>query len=163
MTAPNAHLVEAQKLTSDALVDLFEVFLVGAPNGTYVRFTNGKTVTWQSKTYEALGCKFSTVSRTAEPERSRPTLTVINPLGIFNSYAFKGYFEQATVIRKRVLLQHITSNTALSDDTYFYISKVKEMIADQSISFELRALSDGPDLMIPARVFIPPAFPFVTL
>lgn len=163
MSTPNAHLAEAQKLTADALVDLFEVFLVGAPGGTYVRFTNGQTVTWQTKTYEQLGCKFSTVSRTAEGERSRPTLTVINPAGIFNSYAFKGYFEQATLIRKRVLLQHLASNTALSDDTVWYISRVKEMIADQSVTFELRALSDGPDLMIPARVFIPPSFPFVTL
>lgn len=163
MSAPVEHIQEGVKLTADALVDLYEITLVGAPSPTVICITNGEECVWQGKLYEAHPCKITSISRSTDSERPRPTFSVFNPFGLINAYAFQGYFDGARVIRRRVLRQHIVSNTALSDNQFWYISKVKELLAGQSASFELRMLSDGPEHQIPARMYVPPAFPFVTI
>ena len=163
LNAPQDHLDESQQITADALVSLFEITLNGTPNISKIYFTDGKTTTWRGKQYEAITCKISGVSRSADDSKSRPTLTVVNPIGMFSGFAFAGYFDGANLIRKRVLLNHLNLNIDLSQVNYWYISRVKEMIAGQSLTFELRSLTDGPDHFLPARKYIPPEFPFVTL
>lgn len=163
MSTPIEHVQESQKLTADGLVDLFEITLVGTPSPVVICLTNGEECVWQSKVYEAHAVKISSIARSTDSERPRPTLTMFNPFGVVNAYAFQGYFDGAKVIRRRVLKQHIDSNTGLSDNQFWYISKTKELVAGQSAAFELRMLSDGPEHQIPARMFTPPAFPFVTI
>jgi lambda family phage minor tail protein L len=163
MSAPTSHLVEGQKLTADAVVDLFEIQLKGTQYPVYVRFTNGPEVTWQGKTYEAMACKFTGHARSADDERSRPKLQVLNPIGLFNSFAMNGNIDGAVVERRRVLRQHLETNVNLSETTLWYVGRIMEIITGQSITLELRALVDGPDQLIPARKYLPPEFPFVTL
>lgn len=161
--APASHVEEAQKLTADALVDLFELTLVGTPSPTVVRFRDGPQVTWQANVYESMAVRLTGYEINADGGKSRPTLTIANPAGIFNSFVFAGYIDGAQVIRRRVLLQHLEANVNLSDPIFWYVARVKELIAGQGVTMELRSLSDGADLLIPARKFMPPEFPFVTL
>lgn len=163
MSAPVEHLQEAQKLTLDALPELYEIQLKNTPTPVFVRFTTTVETTWQSKTYESLACKFSGATRNADDERARPLLQVINPIGIFNSFAMNGNFDGAFLTRRRVLRQHLEANINISDMQLWYVGRVKEVITGQSLTLELRAMTDGPDQLIPARKFIPPEFPFVTL
>ena len=162
MTSPQSHVEEGKKLTADALVDLWEITLVGTASPVTLYLTNGPSVTWQTNDYEGdKALKMSTYSRDSDGKVSRPTLMLQNPFGLYNDAAHKGYFDGAGVIRRRVLRQHIVSNTNISQTEFWYIGKVKELISNQFINFELRAPSDGPEQQIPARKFIPPDFPFV--
>lgn len=161
--APSSHVQSAHDITADAIVDLFELTLVGTPTPTVVRFRDGPKTVWQSKTYESMACKLMGHQLNADGGKSRPSLTVMNPAGLFNSFVFAGYLDGAQVVRRRVLRQHLETNVNLSDPNYWFVARVKDLISGQGITMELRSLSDGPDLQVPARTFMPPAFPFVTL
>lgn len=163
MSAPTSHVQESYKLTADALVSLWEIYLVGGGFGTVLCFTEGEECTWQGKKYEPHYIKISNINRNAEGQMSRPTLTIMNRLGLFNAAAHNKYFDRATVIRRRVLKSHLDANINLADPTYWFVGKIKQLIANQFIELEIRAPSDGPNQQIPARMFIPPEFPFVTL
>lgn len=163
-SAPSSHVQEAQKLTADALVDLFEVTLVGAPTPTIIRFRDGPQVTWRSATYESMACKLTGYDMNSDGSKSRPTLTIMNPAGIFNSFVFQGYLDSAQVVRKRVLRQHLENNSNIYQPAFWYVARVRELISGQGMTLELRSLTDGPDMLIPARKFLPSeGFPFVTL
>lgn len=162
--SPTSHVQSAYQLTADAIVDLFEITLVGTPTPTVVRFRDGPKITWQSKDYESMACRLTGYTINADGGKSRPTLSVMNPLGIFNSYVFNGYLDGAQIIRRRLLRTHLEGNVNIYDPAYWYCARVKELISNQGITMELRSLTDGPDLMIPARKFMPDeGFPFVTL
>lgn len=159
--APEQHVIEAQKLTADALVDLYEVTLTDGV--TYVRFRDGPQVTWQGKTYESMGARISGIQQSTDGAKMRPTLTVVNPAGIWNAFAHQGLIDGARVTRRQVLRQYLEEDIGLADSAFWYVSRIREIIKNQGATFELRALTDGPDLKIPARVYIPPEFPFVTI
>lgn len=160
-TAPVSHLEEAQKLTADALIDLYTITLKNL--SVVFRFKNDDTVTWRGNQYEGMACRMSGDNRTADGEESRPVLQVMNPLGIFNSAAVKGQLDLATVKRQRVLGRHITGNVNIFDQRMWRVGRVRELISGQSISLELRNMTEGANFQIPARQFTPPDFPFVTL
>lgn len=168
MTVPSSHVDEGLKLTADGEVILYEIALKNVPNGgrAVVYFRDGPmgtNTTWNRKTYDHLACQFSGYQRSAEDEKNRPTLRLMNPVGIFNEAASAGRFDGAILTKYTVLRNHLERNLPIADNELWFIGRVKELISGQSISFELRALSDGPDQLIPARMFIPPEFPFVTL
>lgn len=161
MPAHQSHLVEAQKLTADAEVDLYELYL---PNDlVYFRFKDNDTATWRGNTYEGMACNLSGEAMTAEDQESRPTLRVMNPEGIFNEPAFQGKFYRAILTRRTVLRGHLDSNTNIFVQRMWFVERPKEVIAGQQISFELRNMTEGPNYQIPVRMYIPPDFPTVTL
>ncbi|QEE37932.1 MULTISPECIES: hypothetical protein [unclassified Methylobacterium] len=169
MTVPVSHIDEGLKLTADGEVILYEITLKNVPAGATaaLRFRDGpmgSTTQWNGKTWDHLAVQFSGWQRSSEEEKSRPTLRLMNAVGIFNDAAFKGMFDGAIVKRSTVLRHHLKQGVVISNDELFFIGRVKDLISGQSISFELRALSDGPDQLIPARMFLPnEGFPFVTL
>jgi hypothetical protein len=161
---PSDQLTEAQQLTADALVDLFQItFTVsGTTNVTY--FTPGPTCTWQGNTFQSMACKLSGKQKSTQGQQTRPQMVVLNPAGIFTAPALSGYFEGAMLIQYKVLYQDILANSALYTKYIWRISRVFGIMSGQSISFELRTISDGPQFNIPARKYMPDAgFPFVTL
>jgi hypothetical protein len=88
----------------------------------------------------------------------------MNPLGLWNTYVFGGYFEGSTIIHRRVLKPHLDSNTAISEDKYWRVSRVSNVVAGQTITLDLRSFMDGPSFAIPARRYMPDdGFPFVTI
>lgn len=160
-TAPVTHLEEAQKLTAEGLVDLYTVTLKTV-SGVF-RFKNDNSVTWRGNLYEGMASRISGDSRNSDGEESRPLLTVMNPLGIFNDAALAGHLDLATVVRQRVLGKHITSNTNISENRMWYVGRIRELISGQSITLELRNMTEGPNFQIPCRMYIPPEFPMVSL
>ncbi|GJE78092.1 phage minor tail protein L [Methylorubrum suomiense] len=168
MATPTSHVDEGLKLTADGEIVFWEIALKNVPNnGTAViRFRDGpmdQTTQWNGKVWEHLACKLSGERRSAEAEKNRPTLRLMNPVGVFNEAAFQRRFDGAVIQKFTVLRRHVEANIALSNNEIFFIGRVKDLVTGQSISFELRHLSDGPDHLVPARMYIPPDFPFVTL
>lgn len=169
MPVPSSHVDEGLKLTADGEVELWEISLKNIPgNGVAVlRFRDGpmdRTTSWNGKTWEHFAVKLSGYKKSAEAERSRPTLRLMNPLGVFNAPAFNRQFDGAIIQRYTVLRDHLERGLVIANNEIFFIGRVKDIIAGQSISFELRTLSDGPDQLVPARMYIPSeGFPFVTL
>lgn len=166
-TAPSAHLREAQKLTAEPLIDLFEIQLRNVPSPTFARFRDGppgSSTIYLGLEYEHLPTKITGVSQTAEGSKSRPSLTVFNPLGVFNSFAKNGNFDSALIIRRRVLKIHLEQNTNLYQTNMWFVGRVTQVISNQGITLELRTLSDGPDQQIPVRKYMPDTgFTFVTI
>lgn len=161
LNKPISHMADAQKLTADSHVNLYEIQLRTEP--VTLRFTDGPTVTWQGHEWEIFGIAISGEKRSADDQETRPTLQVINPDGLFNTLIRQRLLDRATVIRKRVLGQHITANVPIYQQNMWYVSRVADVTAGQSITVELRVMSEGPNVRIPARQFIPPDFPMVRL
>lgn len=157
------HIAESQKLTADAEVDLFIMTL---KNSTIYRFNNLHTLVYRGDTYEGLACQLTGDKRTADPEESRGILKIINPEGVFNVPAKNHLFDYATITRKRVLRANLEGNVNVSVTRTWFISRVRELIGGQSITFELRNLTEGASssgFLIPNRTFTPPLFPIVSL
>lgn len=161
MTTPESHVSEAHKLTADGLVDLFEITLQTVP--VVLRYKNENSVTWQGNLYEGIAIRLAGDRRSADEEEARPTLTMMNPIGIFNPYVRAGYFDLATVVRKRVLRQHLEADVNLYEQRMWFVSRPRELIANQGLTLEMRNMSEGPNFFLPVRQFIPPEFPSVTL
>lgn len=160
MTTPTEHLDESQKLTADAYVDLFEVTFRGT--STVLRMTNGPTVTWQGNTYDGQACQLSGERRNSDGEEVRPTLTIMNPMGVFKSYVAQGILEQSLVVRKRLLRQFLEDDVNLYEQRMWTVGRVASLTG-QTIVLELRNLADGPNYVIPGRMYYPPEFPLVRL
>lgn len=162
MTTPTSHLVQAEKLTADALIDLYEIQITDPV--AYVRFTNQPTLTWQGNTFEFLPCIMSGDKKSTDGQQSRPGLKIVNPEGLFNPFVFAGKLDKARVIRKRVLKEHVETNTNIFEQRLWYISRVKSIVAGQFIEFELRMMTDGAAFQIPARMYTPDqGFPVVNI
>lgn len=160
-SSPVTHLEEAQKLTADALVDLFTITLKNDP--AIFRFKSDDTVTWQGQVYEGMACRMTGDTRSSDGEESRPSLQVMNPLGVFNAAAVSGKLDLATVTRRRVLRQHVLDNVGIYEQRMWYVGRIRELISGQSITFELRNMTEGANFQIPCRMYIPPEFPTVSL
>lgn len=159
--APQSHLEESLKLTADAPVDLYQISLKQLP--VIFRFRDGPTITYQGQVYEGMACNISGDMRNADGEESRPLLRVMNPLGIFNQAALNGDIDLAVVTRRRVLRNHLEEDINIFEQRMWYVGRIRELISGQSISLELRNMTEGANFQIPVRMFIPPEFPFVTL
>ena len=158
---PISHIQESQKLTADAQIDLYTVTLKNQP--VVFRFKNNNTVTWRGNEYEGMACRLQGDSRIADGEESRASLQVMNPFGIFNIPAMNGDLDQAVVTRRRVLLQHIEQNVNIFEQRMWYVGRLSELISGQSITLELRNMTEGAAYQIPVRMYIPPVFPMVSL
>ncbi len=160
-STPLTHIQESQKLTADAQVDLYEITLKQLP--VIYRFKNNDTVTWRGYEYEGTAARLQGDTRLADGEESRASLQILNPMGVFNLPAIDGDLDLATVVRKRVLRTHLDGNVNIFEQRMWYVGRISELLSGQSITFELRNMSEGPSFQIPARMYIPPAFPLVTL
>lgn len=160
-TAPQTHLEEAQKLTAESPCDLYRIYIPSL--AVAFNFWNGPDVTWQGTLYESLPCQMNGDRKSADGQEARPNLRWANPEGMFNEHVFSGKLDKALVTRKRVLKTHLDSDTNIFTQRLWYISRVREAIAGQSVSVELRNMTDGPAFQIPARKFLPPEFPVVQL
>lgn len=157
-TAPVTHIEESLKLSADAVIALWEVQLKGV--STIVRFKDGPTATWQSNTYESMGCMISGESASSEGQNSRPILTVINPENIFGAFAAAGYFDLATVIRKEVLQADLLADANVFQQRVWIIGRPTS-VKNPAMQLELRSPIDIPGFTVPNRFYMPPEFPFV--
>ena len=161
MSVPQSHADEAMKLTADAEVDLYQLTIPQA--GVTFRFKNNNTVTWQGFTWEGIACQLGGESYTSDDQEARPVLSLVNPDGIFNEPVMDKLLYKATLIRKRVLLAHLEANANIFVQRQWFVERPKELISGQLVSLELRSMIEGPNFFLPARMFIPPEFPTVSL
>lgn len=160
MTAPTTHIQDAHKLEADALVELFHVILT---DGSHIYLKANNTVTWQGKTWEGCGIKMGGVSNSSDHQEStRPNLVIANPMGVFSSFVAARKLDRATIMRIRVLKTHLDSNTNIYNQQSWKVMKVAAL-DENIITVELRNQLDGPHFLTPARMFISPDFPMVTL
>jgi lambda family phage minor tail protein L len=159
-SVPTSHLEEAVKLEADAYVDLFEIGLQGGGGTVYFKADN--TVEWQGNTYEGIAIKMSQVSTQIDGSVSRPTLQIVNPEGAFSIFVVRGYLNKATIVRHRVLKQHIDGNDNIEIRQIWGVGRVSSLDKNQ-ITLELKSYLDGPNALVPNRVFKPPEFPQVSL
>jgi len=154
---PVSHLVDADQMTADAVVELFKVILT---DGTQLYLKSNNTIVWQGNTWEGIGINFTGVLNSSEGEVSRPQMTVMNPLGIFSSFILAGTLEAATVLRYRVLGINILNDLPIYVQQSWRISRIAT-VTNTIVTFEMREDIDGPNFNIPARLFVAPDFPTV--
>lgn len=147
------------KLQADGVVHLFQIDL---RNSSTLYLKADDTLTWQGQEYEGTAIMLQGVSQSASEELSRPTLTVANPQGIFSQYVIQGVLEKSIVTRRRVLRNNILTDSNIYEQMTWYISRVIS-ISKVSVSCELRNPIDGPTVLVPARMYVPPDFPSVSL
>lgn len=161
MTIPAEQIVESFKLSPDAQVNLWQISFRN--NGGTVRLKDYETLSWQGYTWESCPISLSGDERRSDGEAARPKLVVVNPFGRFTPYVLAGVLEYAVVIRKQVLYQHLLSNSNIYNQRMWKVGRVSQFVSGHSITLELRSMSDAPNFQIPARQFLPPEFPLVTL
>ena len=160
---PAEHIVENQLLEADAYVDLFEIQMLSGP---HFYFKNNERVQWQGKIYEGWVGRITGIEADATEKEQRPQMVIANATntreGLFSAFLETGLLDKATVIRRRVLRRHLDDNVNISQVRSWYVAQVAS-VKKTMITLELRSYVDGAPFRLPARKFIPPDFPFVTL
>lgn len=152
-------LEDAHKLEADGIVELFKLELV--PSGV-VYLKADDTVTWQGKTYEGWGIQMGGVSNTSEEESARPQLVLANPDGIISALVGDNQLIGSLVTRYRVLREDLRADRNRFTRSMFKVYRTVSM-NKTTVVLELRNILDAPLSMIPARVYMPPDFPYVSL
>ena len=159
MTIPFELVAQTQELQLQDQVDLFEITFV---SGGRAYIKNGVEVTWQGNPYESMHCQLSGFSKSAGEEISRPKFQFVQLDGVFSPLVHAGELDGATLVRKRVLKEHLEADINIKQENKWIISRVATLL-DEGISVELRSFADGPNATIPARSFTPPDFPIMSL
>jgi hypothetical protein len=171
---PDEHLEDAQKLIADGIVQLYEIKLA---NNTYLHLKPDNSVQWNGETWAGLPILFEGYSTAQGDSYSRPTLSIANPDTINENdgnarstlsslvlptedYPY-GLLNRAIVNRYLVLYDDIVNDRPIYQKKTWVIWFIKT-INKNLIQVELRNPMDGVNFDVPARMYIPPEFPFVT-
>ena len=172
---PETQLEDAQKLIADGIVQLYEITL--ADNSKiYLKQDNSRT--WNGHTWTGIPILFEGYSTAQGDSYSRPTLSIANPDTIneldgsarstlsslvlpVEGYPY-GLLNRAKVTRYLVLYEDLKADRAIYQKKEWVIWFIKT-INKNVIQVELRNYMDGVNFDVPARMYIPPEFPFVTL
>lgn len=152
-------LVDAHKLEADGIVELFRFALI--PSGE-VNLKANNTVTWRGKTYEGWGIALGGVANSSDEEATRPQLVLANPEGIITALVLENQLTGALITRFRVLKDDLDNNRNRFVRHIFKIYRTVSITKEMAV-FECRNILDSPFSRIPARVYIPPDFPSVSL
>lgn len=168
MTAPITHIQDAQKLSADAYVYLYEIQLY--PAGVMYLCAEQK-VTWQGNTYEHWGLALTGVASHSDDQTARPKFSLANftydsegePIrGVFSALHAQKAVEGGTIIRRKVLKTNIENNINVKEEQRWKVARIASERPD-IVVLELRNTLDGPRFVIPARKFLPPEFAQVKL
>lgn len=158
---PIEHMTDAQKLdNADAYVELFQIILSDKQTKIYMKLNHD--VDWQGNTYEGTGIKLDGVGKYADDQVARPKLTLFNPEGVYSYLIDQGLLDGATIVRYRVLLDDVENDRPIYRRQQWKVSRVASVKIGY-IGLELRDMMDGQNFTTPARMFIPPDFPTVSL
>lgn len=153
---------QAHSLSPDSLVTLIKIEIFPADNSSpvllYLSPTNDRT--FAGVNYTSFAVALEGAGTDAGMEKSRPRLQLANPDGMFSVFAQNGDLEMARVDRYRVHPDDMGTNNAIVSS--WYVSRV-ESISRSMVILELAALTDGPKVRIPNRVFATPEFRSVRL
>lgn len=167
---PNEHVVDALKLEADGIVDLFEIHMI---SGARFYFKNNDRVEWQGKTYEGWAGQLSGVETNSDEQESRPALVIANCgndaqdgsyyiNSLFSPFVESGALDGAIVYRRRILRPHLDADLPISANRRWIVARIASM-DEQTIALELRTPTEGTTFFVPARMYMPPEFPTVSL
>jgi phage-related protein len=160
MTLPQEHIEDAHKLIADGRVDLFSLTPSG---GGTVHFKNDDDVTYQSIFYKGVPTRLTSEKKTSDAGWQLPKLQIGQPdidISAFKGLIFDGYVDNAIVVRKTVLRQHLDADLDISQERVYRVKRVESYSRSQ-IVLQLATVSDALGFMMPHRLYLPPAFPSV--
>lgn len=163
MAIPVEHIEENQKLVDGAgYADLFKIAM---RSGVSVFLKSDDDLTWNGDAYEGTAIKLSGVSQHADEKNSRPSLQILNPGNIFNPLIRDGELDRATVTRYRIRRSAgtVIDTTPATAQVHSWTVMRVASLENPFITLELRDHLDGHNFIVPARQFIPPEFPLVSL
>lgn len=153
------HQEQARTLNPEPYVDLYEVRV--NPSAV-VRLTNHPNVSWAGSEWENWAVELDGLGAKTTGEVNRPQLRLANLGGLFSPIVAGGLVYQGSVTRYRVLIQDLHDGRVSYLRNFWEVSRVASLSKD-AIVLELRAPMDRQDYSLPARQFIAPEFPYVTL
>lgn len=156
---PEEQLLDAQQLLADGIVQLYEIKL---SNGTYLHLKSDNSVSWNNYDWRGIPILFEGYSSAKGSSYSRPTLSIANPDGAFSTFVRDGFLDRAEVTRYLVLYDDLINDRPIYQKKTWVIWYIKTLNKNM-IQVELRNWMDGVNFDVPARMYIPPEFPFVTL
>lgn len=159
MALPESHRQNNEKLVADGYVELFEIVL---RNGETIRLKENNTVQWLGKTWTGVPLSFEGYSSAAGDKLSRPVMTLVNPDGVFSTFVRDGRILKAAITRYSVLYDDVLNNRNVFHKKVWIAWNIPQLTRDM-IQVELRNPMDGVNFDVPARMYIPPEFPSVTL
>lgn len=157
---PTEQIEDANKISADGRVFLYEMEMAGT--AALIRVRNGPQVTWNSMTFEELGVTVTGKGQSAGEEVFRPKMQVANPEGIFSSYIASGELERSLVREWTVLRTHLDANQPIYSMRLWTVGKILNLNKNLLV-MELREIGDGPNFILPGRIFMPPDFSQVSL
>ncbi len=154
---PEEHLEDAQKLLADGIVQLYEIKL---SDGTYLHLKSDNSVEWNGYQWTGIPVLFEGYSSAQGDSYSRPTLSIANPDGAFSTFIRDGLLDRAIINRYIVLYDDIINDRPIYQKKTWIMWFIKTLNKN-IIQVELRNPMDGVNFDVPARMYIPPEFPFV--
>lgn len=161
MAIPIEHIEDAQKLTADAEIDLFELTPVGAAGTIY--FKGDNNADWQGHTYEGLPIVFTGFKKSADGGALLPKLTVGDgsvDLSPFKPLVFDGHLDGGRLKHIHLLLDNLVNNRNIKEVRYYRVKRVPSY-SRFTIELQLATASDALGFTLPYRQYFPPAFPAV--
>ena len=157
---PREHYEDSHKLQADGIVYLYQIIMDNGLTTIYLKQDND--VEWQGQSYEGTGVDLTGVGAYADDTLSRPKMAIFNPNGAYSYLVDQGLLEGATVVRYQVLKQHLDLDLPIFVRQQWKLSRVVSVKLNL-ITVELRDMLDGQVFTTPARMYIPPEFPTVSL
>lgn len=156
---PQSHRENNEKLVADGYVHLYEIKL---RNGTFLCFKENNTVKWQGRIWTGIPLSFEGYSTAAGDKLARPTLLIANPDGAFSTFIRDGLILRSEITRYSVLYEDILNDKPVFQKKTWIAWNVPSLTRE-AMTLELRNPMDGVNFDIPARMYLPPEFPSVTL
>lgn len=161
MTAlPQEHIEDAHKLEADGRIDLWAL---SPALGSTVYFKPDNDATWQGIFYKGLPLKLEGEKFSVDGGWVPPKLQIGQPdidISSFKALLFDGYVDGATLVRYRVLREHLEADVDIKQERTYRVKRV-ESYSRTSITLQLATYSDSLGFSMPHRLYMPPAFPSV--
>lgn len=159
MALPQEQIDDAHKLQGDGIVYLYKIVPV---SGSVIRLKADDGLNWNGAVWEGTAIQLDSSGQSTDGTLSRPKLTVANPLAAYSTLIAQGLLDNAMVVEYQVLRSHIDSDTIIYTQRTWIIRRPLQLNRTM-VQFELRNLLDGQPFILPARAYIPPEFPSVSL
>lgn len=152
-------LISALKLEQSAIVKLVDIKL---PDGSIIRICDKYDLEYLGKQYIHINFEISDLKEISSEEAVRPSMELLNPNSMFTKLALSDSLEGSILDLIRIPEDELINNSVVSvlyDRWKIYaIPNI-----NQSITLNLRRLSDFSSDNIPPRKYSPPDFPTINL
>lgn len=156
------------KPVGDGYVFLFTITTVPINGNIYkLRLKNDNTVTFNGDVYEGTAIQMTGWEKNSDGKMPRPSLSLVNPNGIYSGYVRAGYLDYAKIERVKVLYHDLMVGMTPQGTMNFTKEKWRiyqiTSLTKEIVTFELRTLMDRFNNVLPGRLYMPPEFKTVSL